>query len=109
VQVEEDVLPEESATLFPTADMRRRDEKAAALHGRLVTKRQGRSVLWGVVCYKGMHFRPAYFKLLFADGTVDDGLSHRMVAASKQYKLQPVGKAAPARVVLPAVEAVQVL
>ena len=95
--------------LFPMADMRRRDERAQALHGRLITKRAGRGRVWGVVSCKGVAFRPAYFKLLFADGTVEDGLSHRMVTMGKAYKLQAEGQQPPPGVVLPAPEAAQVL
>jgi hypothetical protein len=91
------------------ADMRRRDQRAQALHGRLITKRVGRGRVWGVVSFKGVAFRPAYFKLLFADGSVEDGLSHRMVAASKAYALQPEGRQAPAGVSVPAPEAVLVV
>jgi hypothetical protein len=113
----DDLLREEQAReargpgieLFPGADMRRRDERAHALHGHLITKRVGRGRVWGVVSFKGVAFRPAYFKLLFADGTVDDGVSHRMVTTGKAYKLQPVGQRAPAGVRVPAPEAVQVL
>jgi hypothetical protein len=95
--------------LFPLADQRRRDERAAALHGRLITRRQGRGVVWGRVSYKGAHHRPAYFKLVFADGVVEDGLSHKMVTQGKAYSLQPEGKQPPGRVMVPAAEQVQVL
>jgi hypothetical protein len=95
--------------LFPLADMRRRDERAAALHGRLIIKRKGNSRLWGVASFKGVAFRPSYFKVLFADGSVEDGLSHRMVTAGKAYSLQLPERQPPAGVNVPQVEQVQVL
>jgi hypothetical protein len=65
--------------------------------------------VWGRVNFKGAGFRPAYFKLVFADGSVEDGLSHRMVTQGKAYTLQVAGQQLPDGVVVPAAEAVQVL
>jgi site-specific DNA-cytosine methylase len=95
--------------LFPLADQRRRDERAAGLHGRFITRRQGRAVVWGRVSFKGAQYRPAYFKLAFADGVVQDGLSHRMVTQGKAYSLQPEGRQPPANIQVPEAEQVQVL
>lgn len=99
----------DAADLFPMADMRRRDERAAGLHGRLITKRKGKGRVWGRVSFKGPKARPAYFKLVFADGSVEDGLSHRMVTVGKAYKLQPVGQQVPAGVRVPDAESVPVV
>jgi hypothetical protein len=95
--------------LFPLAEQRRRDDRAAALHGRLITRGEGRGVVWGRVNFKGVHHRPAYFKLVFVDGVVEDGLSHTMVTRGKAYELKPEGQRQPARVKVPAAEPVQVL
>ena len=89
--------------LFPLADKRRRDERAAGLHGRYVVKRQGRNGLWGVLQFKGPLARPYYFKVVYEDGSVEDGLSHRMVTAGKAYRLQDAGVRPPVRVQLPEV------
>jgi hypothetical protein len=88
--------------LFPLADKRRRDEAAAALHGRLVKQRQGRQWVWGVLVFKGALSRPQYFKVLYADGRVEDGVSHHLVTKGKQYSLQAAGAKLPAGVVVPA-------
>jgi hypothetical protein len=79
------------------------------LHGRLITRGEGRGVVWGRVNFKGVHHRPAYFKLVFVDGVVEDGLSHTMVTRGKAYELKPEGQRQPARVKVPAAEPVQVL
>ena len=91
------------------ADMRRRDEQAAALHGRLVVKKLKKGQLWGVLNFKGVAHRPQYFKAVFADGTVDDGLTHKVVTNGARYKLQAVGKRPPAKISLPDPEPVGVL
>ena len=95
--------------LFPLADQRRRDARAKALHGRFILRRHGRVWVWGRVNFKGAAHRPAYFKLAFADGVVEDGLSHRMVTQGKAYSLQSEDKQPPAHVRVPATEAIQVL
>jgi hypothetical protein len=89
--------------------MRRRDERAADLHGRLITKVKGRGRVWGRVNFKGAAARPAYFKLVFADGLVEDGVSHRMVTVGKAYKLQQVKQRVPRGVVVPGPERVPVV
>ena len=89
--------------LFPLADKRRRDERAAALHGRYVVKRQGRDAKWGVVHFGGPGARPFYFKVPYADGSLGEGLSYRMVTAGKAYRLQGVGAQPPEGVQLPRV------
>ena len=59
--------------------------------------------MWGIVQFKGPLARPYYFKVIYADGSVEDGLSHRMVTTGKAYKLQDVGVRPPVRVELPEV------
>lgn len=60
--------------LFPDASMRRRDDAAAELHGRLVlksTKQPGSSAqqpYWGRVQYLGAQYRPYYFIISYQDG-----------------------------------------
>jgi len=60
--------------LFPDAGMRRRDDAAAQLHGRLVLKstRQPGSAsaqpYWGRVHYLGAQHRPYYFLVCYQDG-----------------------------------------
>jgi hypothetical protein len=88
--------------LFPLADKRRRDERAAALHGCYIKKRQGKQWVWGVVVFRGALQRPQYFNVLYADGTVDQALSHRMVTQGKQYKLQKGDVQPPRGVSVPA-------
>jgi hypothetical protein len=88
--------------LFPLAAMRRRDERAAELHGRLVRKRQGRQWVWGVVCFRGALARPQYFTVKYVGGAVEEGLTHRMLTAGKAYNLQPAGSQPPVSVKVPA-------
>jgi hypothetical protein len=88
--------------LFPVAAMRTRDEAAAALHGRFVLKRNGQQGVWGVVCYRGALTRPRYFTVRYADGTVEEGLTQRMITCGKAYSLQEEGKQPPPRVKVPA-------
>jgi Integrase zinc binding domain/Integrase core domain/PHD-finger len=95
--------------LFPMADMRRRDERAAGLHGRLVTKVKGRGRVWGRVNFRGAAARPAYFKLVFADGLVEEGVSHRLITGGKAYTLQPVKQRVPRGMVVPEPEQVPVV
>ena len=66
-------LQEAQPELFPLAEMRRRDERAAALHGRSVLKRRGRGWLWGGLSYRGALARPHYLNVLYADGSVEEG------------------------------------
>ena len=88
--------------LFPLAQQARRDERAAQLHGRLVTRSCGRNgALWGRVCYKGALARPGYFKILFADGSVEDDVTHRRVTTGKGWTLKPEGAAPPRGVRVP--------
>jgi hypothetical protein len=95
--------------LFPMAQQRRRDERAAELHGRLVTRSRGRrGALWGRVCYRGAQARPRYFRIRYADGSVEDDVTHRLVTTGKGYTLKPVGTAPPRGVEVPATEPVPV-
>jgi hypothetical protein len=63
--------------LYPDAAMRRRDESAAALDGRLVLKSKPTSAgppaaCWGRVSFKGVQFRPKYFTVTYDDGTTQE-------------------------------------
>ena len=101
-------LQEGMPDLFPLADKRRRDEKAAALHGRLLRREFGGETWWGRVNYKGPTARPKYFRVEYSNGQVEDGLTTYMVTKGKGYTLQPVGAAAPRRQVVPAAREVPV-
>jgi hypothetical protein len=83
--------------------MRERDERACALHGRLVTRKAGRRNVWGVVRFKGATCRPQYFELLFADGSKEDGVTHQVLTAGRSCKLQEKGRRPPQVCVLPEV------
>lgn len=87
--------------LFPLAQQRMRDDRAAELHGRLVTKQQGRGRKWGRVMFKGFWERPRYFLVRYADGSQEDGLTHRMITTGKAYKLQDSAAVAPLGVTVP--------
>ena len=57
--------------LFPQAATRRRDEAAAGLHGRMVSRpasRRGGSAAAGVLEYLGALARPRYFLVRWSDG-----------------------------------------
>jgi hypothetical protein len=84
--------------LFPLADQRRRDEKAAALHGRLVVKDGS---MWGRVQYKGALSRPKYVDITYGDGSVEKGLTCYRVTQGTKHKLQPEGVTPPAGVRVP--------
>ena len=94
--------------LFPLADQRRRDERAAALHGRLVVKETPAGPLWGRVEYKGALSRPKYFSISYADGSKEQGLTHYKVSQGVKHQLQPEGAKPPARVRVPESVAVPV-
>jgi hypothetical protein len=63
---------------------------------------------WGVVCFKGALARPRYFRVKYADGIIEDGLTHRLVTKGKGYQLQPEDAQVPAGVQVPAVDPVPV-
>ena len=94
--------------LFPIADKRRRDERAAALHGQLVTRQVEGETWWGRVNYLGPLARPKYFRVEYANGQVEEGLTMYMVTKGKGYSLQPEGAAVPRRQRVPAVKPVPV-
>ena len=87
--------------LFPLADKRRRDERAEKLHGRLVTKQLRRGRLWGRVHFKGALARPRYFRVAYADGSEEDGLTYTRLTKGKGYTLKDEGALPPAGVVVP--------
>ena len=89
--------------LFPNAVMKRRDQEAAAKHGRLVKKTfhdpatgQQRA-FWGQVHYRGPLSRPDYFRILYEDTDTE-------VMCNRQLNriLQPEGTQLPAGVSIPA-------
>jgi hypothetical protein len=63
----------------------------------------------GRVNCRGAAARPAEFKLVFADGLVEEGVSHRMITGGKAYKLQPVKQRVPRGMVVPEPEQVPVV
>ena len=86
--------------------MKRRDRRAAELHGRLLCKQVGGQQLWGRISYKGPQSRPRYFVVEYAGGEVEDGLTHRLVTTGKGYGLQAETAVPPAGVVVPEARAV---
>jgi len=94
--------------LFPVAEQRRRDERAAELHGRLLVKKTPAGQLWGRVQYKGPLSRPKYFLVEYADGSSEDGLTFHKVTKGVNYTLQPEGTRPPVHLRVPAVKAVPV-
>ena len=95
-------LQEGMPDLFPLADKRRRDQAAAELHGRLVSKVVGGETWWGRVNYRGPFARPRYFRVEYSNGQVEDGLTTYMVTKGKGYQLQPEGAQVPRRQRVPA-------
>ena len=65
--------------------------------------------MWGRVNFRGAAARPAYFKLVFADGKVEEGVSHRALTGGKAYTLQPLRQRVPRGVVVPEPEPVPVV
>jgi hypothetical protein len=95
--------------LFPLADKRRRDERAAALHGRLLRRTTGHRVQWGRVNYLGALARPRYFRVVYHDGESEDGLTFFMVTKGSGYALVNEGVVPPPGVQVPAAERVPVV
>jgi site-specific DNA-cytosine methylase len=95
--------------LFPLADKRRRDERAAALHGRLLRRTTGHRVQWGRVNYLGALARPRYFKVVYHDGEPEEGLTYFMVTKGRGYALVDEGVVPPPGVQVPAAELVPVV
>jgi PHD-finger len=85
--------------LFPNADMRRRDGRAAAIDGRLVQPK-GSSAVWGRVRYLGPQARPKYFKIVFSDGRQPQHCSYTQLQNGKMLTLLPGGTALPAGITI---------
>jgi hypothetical protein len=91
--------------IFPGAPMKRRDEAARELHGRLVLRTftdpatgKGRKY-WGKLFFKGEEARPHYFKLIYEDGETHDA----SMTSIKRY-LQPADTTLPPGVSIPTPE-----
>jgi len=95
--------------LFPLADKRRRDERAAAMHGRLLRRTVGSRVQWGRVNYLGALARPRYFKVVYADGSEEQGLTFYKVTKGKGYSLVEEGVEPPPGVWVLVVEPIPVV
>jgi hypothetical protein len=97
-------LQEQAArpVLYPAADMRRRDQAAAVLDGRLVVRSfvdpsTGRSRnFWGRVVFRGEQSRPRYFYVVYEDGD-----SHTASTAMLRKWLMPADTTLPAGVAIP--------
>jgi hypothetical protein len=91
--------------IFPGAQMKRRDEAAHALHGRLVLKAftdpatgKGRKY-WGRIYFKDAESRPYYFRVVYEDGDSH----HATMAGIKRY-LQPEDAVLPPGASIPTPE-----
>jgi len=88
--------------LYPDAAMRRRDEAAAALHGRLVRREFHNPVTkqlqqyWGRVHFLGADQRPRYFYVVYQDG---DG--HGATKAMVDKILMPADQQPPSGITVP--------
>jgi hypothetical protein len=88
--------------LFPDAAMRRRDQAAEALNGRLVVKKfvnpsTGRpKSYWGRVHYMGTDQRPYYFRVMY-----EDGESHAATRAGLRSCLMPPSTQLPEGISIP--------
>ncbi len=88
--------------IFPDAAMRRRDEAAAKLHGRLIsrmfkdplTKKPTKYL--GRLHYRGPLSRPYYFRVVYEDGDMED-----LSMARVKGKLLPESRSLPAGVSIP--------
>ena len=89
--------------LFPDAAMRRRDNTAAGLDGRLLLKSKHDPATglpasyYGKVHYRGAQFRPYYFLVVYQDGATQEATRRALTKW-----LMPVGTQLPASVVIPA-------
>jgi hypothetical protein len=93
--------------IFQMADAKRRDGKARELHGRICTKRAraGKGPrLWGRVNFTGAGSRPTYFKLCYADGTIDTEVRTATLTKGVTLTLQPIGVVVPPGIRIPAAE-----
>ena len=100
--------PDMSTVLHPTSATKQRDRRAAALHGRLVVRpfKAGRGRVtpkWGLVHFTSPEHRPAYFKVVYEDGSVYENVSYTQV---KKY-LMPEGTVVPPGVTIPALQEVE--
>ena len=86
--------------LFPLAQQRRRDERAADLHGRLVVSGEGFQQVWGRVVFRGAWHRPYYFMVKYGGGRAADVVTHRKLTGVS-YKLQGAAVQPPRGVYVP--------
>jgi hypothetical protein len=93
---------QQQPVLFPDAGMRRRDDAAAELHGRLLLKSKPNPVTgapeqyWGRVHFRGIQHRPRYFLVAYQDGATQL-LTKRGLTRS----LMPADTLLPATVSIP--------
>ena len=96
--------------LFPDAGSKRRDEKAAALHGRLILKSfrqpssQQQRKFWGRLHFRGPLHRPHYLLAAYEDGD-----SETFTAAAVKAFLQPPDTQLPPGVSIPMLTQEQVM
>lgn len=88
--------------LFPSAAMRRRDNTAAGLDGRLLLKSKHDPATglpasyWGRVHYRGPQYRPYYFLVVY-----EDGATQQVTRRALAKWLMPADTQLPAVVVIP--------
>jgi hypothetical protein len=93
---------EQQPNIFPNAQMKRRDQAALQLHGRLVqreftdTRSKQTRMYWGRLHFMGAEQRPYYFRAVY-----DDGDSHDVTVAGVKRYLLPEGTQLPAGVTIP--------
>jgi len=95
-------LQASAPNLYPDTATKKRDQAAAALHGRLVHQPFKDPVTgatkkyWGRVAYRGPLFRPEYFMVTYEDGDSQTMTSRRLKAWLQQEGTQPpVGVSIP--------------
>eukprot|EP00775_Hariotina_reticulata_P005403 gene5403-biopygen7207 len=90
--------------LYPDAAMKRRDQQAQQLHGRLIHKswaepgKSSRRWFWGRLHYRGPLSRPNYFVAVYEDSDYEI-----MSAATAKRFLKPAGTQLPAGISIPEV------
>jgi len=97
--------PDLTRVLHPSTSTKHRDRRAAQLHGRLLVRRskEGRGVevpRWGRVVFTSPEHRPAYFKVVYEDGSVYINVTYTQV----KKLLMPEGTLLPVGVVIPTLD-----
>ena len=100
--------PDITRVLHPTSATKHRDRRAAQLHGRLLVKqvKVGRGLVeprWGRVYFTSPEHRPAYFKVVYQDGSVYINVTYAQV----RKLLMPEGTVLPAGVVIPTLQDIE--